>query len=80
MKISELIRILQGYNPDFNARAYEGEDCGIVIETDSSEHVTVIPAHESDEYTKECWGRQDLLRKYERSRKKPFGVPDDGQF
>ena len=53
MKVSKLIEELQKYPPDANARAYEGEVCGIIIEAVEpgrpfGKELGVIFAHESE--------------------------------
>ncbi len=53
MRVDQLIEELKKFPPDANARAYEGEVCGIIIESGSGrtgdyKELAVIPAHESE--------------------------------
>ena len=54
MKVKQLIKELKKYPPNANARAYEGEVCGIIIESkkdffsDDYEYLGCIEAHESE--------------------------------
>ena len=55
MRVDKLIEELMAYPTDGNARAYEGEVCGIIIErgrycNDAYEELGVIFAHESEPY------------------------------
>jgi len=54
VRVSKLIKELQKYPMDANARAYEGEVCGIIVENhvdwdDDYEMLGVIDAHESED-------------------------------
>ena len=49
MRVSKLIEELQKYPPDANARAYEGEVCGVIVEASKfGALLGVIVAHESE--------------------------------
>ena len=55
MRVDQLIAELSKFPSDFNARAYEGEVCGIIIEDDNVDSVAVIEAHETDDYSCEIF-------------------------
>ena len=48
MKVGKLITLLTEFPMTANARAYEGEVCGIVIEDDAGT-MAVINAHEAED-------------------------------
>lgn len=54
MRVDNLIEELKKYPPDANARAYEGEVCGIIIEAmpdagkKYGKQIGLIEAHESE--------------------------------
>ncbi len=51
MKLKELRKRLNKYRDEVNVRAYEGEMCGIIIESEEGEFIECIEAHESDPYS-----------------------------